>query len=164
MQQQAELFPVVLRSSVAIMTNITDSEAPGELDLEPLQLDIRNLQQQIEEDKREFQDFCASTTRNFDCIQKNLDKIQEKFRKLFARTIAEPTGEQSSDLGQASTVTTAPRSETPQGRPKQLHPSPSIVERPQSAPHGSATMQDHQGKVLIWMALPRFLIGNPTML
>ena len=52
------------------MTGQADSVTMAELQLESLELDIKTLQRDREEDREEFQQFQATVNRNFATMQK----------------------------------------------------------------------------------------------
>ncbi|KAE8774738.1 hypothetical protein D1007_52828 [Hordeum vulgare] len=64
------------------MTGATELATMADLQLESLELDLKTLRQEIDEDRKEFHQFQATVNRNFITMQKNLDKIQDNFRRL----------------------------------------------------------------------------------
>lgn len=95
------------------MTKVTDSKEAVDLDLETLQLDIKALQQNHEEDRKEFQD-TATCNKIFACIQTNFDKIQANFRKLLAIRIPDTEDDPAEASAQASGGQIVQLTETPQ--------------------------------------------------
>ncbi|KAE8774523.1 hypothetical protein D1007_53080 [Hordeum vulgare] len=59
-----------------------ESATTADLQLESLELDLKSLWKERDDDHREFQQFQATVNKNFITMQKNFDKIQDNFRKL----------------------------------------------------------------------------------
>ncbi|KAK1691914.1 hypothetical protein QYE76_008611 [Lolium multiflorum] len=62
------------------------SETTEQLEMKSLQLEITAIQQNRENDKKEFSDFASATNKNFVDIQANFDLMQKNFEILFAAT------------------------------------------------------------------------------
>lgn len=102
------------------MTNIDESGDTADLQLDSLELDVKTLQRDHEEGRKEFKEFQAMVNRNFGTMQKNFEKIQENFRRLLLDPVV------------------------PAGRPKQLQaPTPPSVAMPDKTtpPMGQGTHQ-----------------------
>ncbi|KAE8798190.1 hypothetical protein D1007_26480 [Hordeum vulgare] len=64
------------------MAGAAESATTADLQLESLELDLKTLRQERDEDQKEFHQFQAMVNRNFITMQKNFDKIQDNFRRL----------------------------------------------------------------------------------
>ncbi|KAE8782098.1 hypothetical protein D1007_44617 [Hordeum vulgare] len=64
------------------MVEHATSLVTANLQLASLELDIKAIQINREEDRKEFQDFRTMVNKNFATMQSNFDKIQENFRRL----------------------------------------------------------------------------------
>lgn len=127
------------------MTNTDPEDMAGEtqdtelLELESLQLDIKTLRQEREEDRKEFYQFTESVNRSFASIQRNFKKIQLSLHRITSIQSTEE-GEEEEEApelpsGQGSTV-------VPPGRPKQLPNNHLAIDKQDPTPAGSAVLVD----------------------
>ncbi|KAE8815174.1 hypothetical protein D1007_07497 [Hordeum vulgare] len=83
------------------MTGQVDSVVTADLQLASLELDIKILQNNREEDRKEFQEFRAMVNKNFFTMQGNFHKIQNSFRKLLMDHGSEEEQLEHSEQGSA---------------------------------------------------------------
>ena len=135
------------------MTGPLESITTVDLQLQSLELDIKALKHNREQDHKEFQEFQAMVNRNFATMQVNFDKIQANFRRLLLEP--EPEDHQVDQSEQGSMQNKTQEVQTPgipAGRPKQRLPNTPPVgagqEKEQHLVRGSATLKDLNGKEL----------------
>ena len=121
-----------------------DSDNTAMLEFQSLQLDVKTLQQNREEDKKEFLAFSNNAKTNFASIQQNFLNIQTNFERLFASRSSEE-GEDSVKGNPHTPPNPVNQSVT---QLKQLHL--------QDKPSSSAQLHDGHGKELN-------LDGTPTL-
>ncbi|KAI4976444.1 hypothetical protein ZWY2020_050051 [Hordeum vulgare] len=120
-----------------------------DLQLASLHLDIKTLQNNREEDRKEFHEFRTMVNKNFVTMQGNFDKIQENFRKLLMDHGAEEEQLECSEQGSAQKKVEEVHSPVfPAGRPKQLvhFTPPSVHGQEKEAPVvvvGTSMLRDH---------------------
>ncbi|KAE8777415.1 hypothetical protein D1007_49821 [Hordeum vulgare] len=135
------------------MTRQAASIVTADLQLTSLELDIETLQSNMDEDRKEFQEFHAMVNKNFVTMQGNFDKIQENFRRLLLDPNSKEGQIEQSQKGSAQVKINELHSPTvPPGRPKQLNnytpPSVHGQEKEAQVVVGSAVLRDHTGKEL----------------
>lgn len=62
--------------------------------MESLQLDVKTLQRQREEDRKEFSDFSKQVNTNFMVMQGNFTSMQASLDKLISAIVTEPRADQ----------------------------------------------------------------------
>ena len=156
---------MVVIAGSEIMTGHADSGSTAELQFESLELDIKTLQRDREEDRKEFQQFQAIVNRNFATMQKNFDKIQDNFRRLLLES--EPAQEEGME-GQGSVQMKDNQVNSPRvapGRPTQLQaptpPSMAMPEKGAPLPIGTAVLRDRTGKELNMDGTPKVPYRHP---
>ncbi|KAE8815324.1 hypothetical protein D1007_07290 [Hordeum vulgare] len=130
------------------MTGQATSVVTVDLQLASLELDIKTVQNNREEDRKEFHEFRAMVNKIFVTMQNNFDKIQENFRKLLLDPGSEEGQIERSEQGNAQMKINEVHSPVvPAGRPKQLnnYTPPSVHGQEKEAPVvvGSAVLRDH---------------------
>ncbi|KAE8800330.1 hypothetical protein D1007_24183 [Hordeum vulgare] len=121
------------------------------LQLASLELDIKAIHSNREEDRKEFQDFRTMVNKNFATMQSNFAKIQENFRRLLVEPGSDEGQVERSEQGSAQMKGQEALSPgIPPGRPKQLvhNTPPSVQGQDKEAPVvvGSVVLRDHTGK------------------
>ncbi|KAE8798620.1 hypothetical protein D1007_26105 [Hordeum vulgare] len=101
------------------MTGQAASVVTAGLQLASLELDIKAIQINKEEDRKEFQEFHTMVNKNFVTMQSNFDKIQEIFRKLLLEPASDEGQLERSEQGSAQMKGNEAQSPViPAGRPK----------------------------------------------
>ncbi|KAE8811496.1 hypothetical protein D1007_11883 [Hordeum vulgare] len=77
------------------------SLATTDLQLASLELEIKSIHINREEDRKEFQEFHTMVNRNFATMQGNFDKIQENFRRLLVEPGSDEGQVERSEQGSA---------------------------------------------------------------
>lgn len=134
------------------MESKADSASTEELELQSLQLDVKNLRRERDNDRKEFADFVKMVQANFASIQESLTTMQAQFSRFIVPMEGEATlvpateAAQHKELpsGQSSTIPL-----TPPANPTGVMPKiPTKSDRPHTAPGGSSRRQDHLGRDL----------------
>ncbi|KAE8795000.1 hypothetical protein D1007_30199 [Hordeum vulgare] len=119
------------------MTRQATSVVTADLQLASLELDIKTLQHNRDEDRKEFQEFRAMVNRNFETMQDNFDKIQENFKRLLLDPESEERRVEISEHDSAQVKAKEVQSPAiPADRPKQLNnfTPPSVNGQEKEAP------------------------------
>lgn len=104
---------------VSIMTHLDESSDTADLQLDSLELDVKILQREREEDRKEFKEFQATANRNFATMQKNFEKIQDNFKRLLLDPDPEEETNELSSQGSVQPKDNNNKSPViPAGRPK----------------------------------------------
>ncbi|KAE8804981.1 hypothetical protein D1007_19002 [Hordeum vulgare] len=135
------------------MTGQAASVVTADLQLASLELDIKAMQLNREEDSKEFHDFRTMVNTNFVTMQSIFDKIQENFRKLLLDPGSEEGLLEGSEQSSAQMKVNEVHSPVvPAGRPKQsVNYTPPSVHGQEKEAHvvvGSAVLRDHTGRDL----------------
>ncbi|XP_040249281.1 uncharacterized protein [Aegilops tauschii subsp. strangulata] len=109
------------------------------LELESLQLDIKTLRQDREEDRKELYHFTESVNKNFASIQRNFKKIQSTLQKLATEQSGE---EEDEDDERPDPLSGHGSTAIPPGRPKQLPNNQLATDKQDPATGGSAMLVD----------------------
>lgn len=101
------------------MTHLDESSDTADLQLDSLELDVKILQREREEDRKEFKEFQATANRNFATMQKNFEKIQDNFKRLLLDPDPEEETNELSSQGSVQPKDNNNKSPViPAGRPK----------------------------------------------
>lgn len=137
------------------MAGVAESATTADLQLESLELDLKSLRQERDEDRKEFHQFQATVNKNFITMQKFFDKIQDNFRRL----LLDPDPGKDDAADHASVQGAAVQKDNPggspmvaPGRPKQLvadtPPSVTMPEKAAVGGIGTAVLRDQTGREL----------------
>ncbi|KAE8809444.1 hypothetical protein D1007_13963 [Hordeum vulgare] len=127
------------------MVGVAESTRTADLQLESLELDLKTLRQERDEDRKEFHQFQTIVNRNFITMQIFFDKIQDNFRRL----LLDPDRGKDDEDDHASVQGAAVQKDNPvgsdlvaPGRPKQLvADTPPSVTIPEKAAVGGVGTQ-----------------------
>lgn len=139
---------------------VAETQDTEVLELESLQLDIKTLRQEREEDRKEFYQFTDTVNKNFASIQRNFKKIQVSLQKLNTGQSTKDAEEEQEDpelpSGQGSTV-------VPLGCPKQLPNNKFAADKQDQATARSTVLVDKTtGKELNLDGTPKGPCRHPN--
>ncbi|KAE8772179.1 hypothetical protein D1007_55833 [Hordeum vulgare] len=137
------------------MAGVADSATTADLQLESLELDLKSLRQERDDDRKEFHQFQETVNKNFITMQKFFDKIQDNFRRL----LLDPDPGKDDAADHASVQGGVVQKDNPggspmivPGRPKQLvadtPPSVTMPEKAVVGGFGTAVLRDQSGREL----------------
>ncbi|KAE8782829.1 hypothetical protein D1007_43772 [Hordeum vulgare] len=134
------------------MTGQVDSIVTAYLHLASLELDIKTMQNNREEDRKKYHEFRTMVNKNFVTVQGNFDKIEDNFRKLLMDHGSEEQLEHSQQGSAKKKVEEVNSLVVPASRPKQLvHFTPPLVhgqEKEAQVVVVTAMLRGHTGKEL----------------